>query len=232
MKYIDILSLFPAYFESPFNVSIIKRAIENRLININHVDIRDFSEDKHRRVDDRPFGGGPGMVLSPNPLCKAIRSVKRENSHVVYLSPQGKMLDNKKLKQLSEKEHLILVSGHYEGIDQRVIEKEIDEEISIGDYVLTNGSIASIVLIDGMVRYIPGVLGHPESSKNDSFEDSLFDAPHYTRPVEFEDMTVPEILRSGHEKKINEWRYEKRANKTKSVRPDLYQKHKELLNKN
>ena len=222
MIQIDLLSLFPAYFQGPFDVSIIGRARQSGLVEINLVDIRDFSENRHKKVDDRPYGGGPGMVLSPEPVARAIRSVKREKSHVIYLSPQGKTLNAAKCKELALHSHLILLSGHYEGIDERVIEKEVDEEISIGDYVLTSGCAAAIVLIDALLRFVPGVIGHPEAAMRDSFEQKgIFDAPHYTGPVVFEGMEVPEILRQGHHEKIEQWREAQAMKKTVRVRPEL-----------
>ena len=220
--FIDILSLFPDYFRGPFDVSIIKKAIEKGLINIRQTNIRDFAFDKHRKVDDRPFGGGPGMVLKPEPLVRAIRSRRQENSRTVHLSPQGKVLDAKTCQRLANEEHLILVCGHYEGIDQRVIESDIDEIISIGDYVLTNGCIAAIVLVDAVVRFVPGVLGHKESAEKDSFQNGLFDAPQYTFPREFEGKTVPDILLSGNHALIEQWRYQEAIKNTRRVRPDLF----------
>ncbi len=227
MMRIDILSLFPEYFRGPFDVSIIKRAIEAGIVDINHVDIRSFSKDKHRKVDDRPFGGGPGMVLMPQPVTDAIRSTKTENSHVIYLSPQGKKLDAATCQRLAKHSHLILVCGHYEGLDERVIENEIAEEISIGDYVLTNGCLAAIVLVDAVVRFVPGVLGDEESAASDSFQQGMFDSPHYTRPVEFEGMAVPPVLRGGNHAEIQKWREEKALKKTKRVRPDLLKENRE-----
>jgi tRNA (guanine37-N1)-methyltransferase len=223
---IDILSLFPEYFESPFKVSMIKRAIENGLIEIRQTNIRDFGEGKHRKVDDRPYGGGPGMVLMPGPVSLAIRSVKRRDSHVVYLSPQGKLLDASTAARLAKLPHLILVCGHYEGLDERIIGREIDEEIGIGDYVLTNGCLASIVLVDATVRFIPGVLGHEEATWYESFQRGIFEGPTYTRPEEFEGLKVPEVLKSGHHAEIEKWRMQKGLEKTQCVRPDLinYQK--------
>ncbi len=218
---IEILSLFPEYFRGPFDVSMLKRAREFGYLEIRHTDIRDFAENKHGRVDDRPFGGGPGMVLCPGPTARAIRSVRKPKSHVIYLSPQGTPLNAKKCQQLAEKEHLILLCGHYEGVDERVLEKEIDEEISIGDYVLTNGCAAAIVLIDAVARFIPGVIGHPDAASEDSFQGGVFDHPHYTRPVEFEGMKVPEVLMHGDHAKIFKWRKEQANKKTCRVRPDL-----------
>lgn len=222
---IDILSLFPEYFQGPFDVSIIKRARENKLMTIRQVNIRTFSDDKHQKVDDRPFGGGPGMVLSAKPVVSAIRSVRTKNAKVIYLSPQGRKLDSEKSQELALEEHLILLCGHYEGIDERALEKEVDEEISIGDYVLTNGCIAAVVLIDVVSRFIPGVLGHPLAAMKDSFMEGYFDAPHYTRPKEFEGSLVPNVLMTGHHEKIEKWRKKKGLEKTRRVRPDLYEQY-------
>ena len=220
---IDILSLFPEYFRGPFDVSMLKRARENGLLEIRHTDIRDFAENKHGRVDERPFGGGPGMVLCPGPVAKAIRSAKKPDSHVIYLSPQGSLLTAAKSQELAKKGHLILLCGHYEGVDERVLQKEIQEEISIGDYVLTNGCAAAIVLIDAVSRFIPGVIGHPDAVWEDSFQNGIFDAPHYTRPEMFEDLEVPAVLREGHHEKIRKWREMQALEKTRRVRPDLYE---------
>jgi len=219
---VDILSLFPEYFSGPFDVSILKRAKESKLLDIHLVDIRDFAPRKgnYAKVDDRPYGGGPGMVLMPEPVCQAIRSVKKEKSHVVYLSPQGKKLTAAKCQELSQKEHLVLLCGHYEGVDERAL-KEIDEEISIGDYVLTNGCLAAIVLVDAMARFIPGVLGHEEAAGQDSFQEGIFDAPHYTRPEMFEGIPIPEVLKTGNHAEIAKWRRKQGLAKTKRVRPDL-----------
>ncbi len=225
---VDILSLFPEYFRGPFDVSILKRAKEAGLLTIRHTDIRDFAENKHRRVDDRPFGGGPGMLLCPGPAVGAIRSVKRPPSRTIYLSPQGKPLTAAKCQELALQEHLILLCGHYEGIDERIITAEVDEEISIGDYVLTNGCVAAIVLIDAVARFIPGVVGHPDAVWNDSFQNGLFDAPQYTRPEVFEGMEVPAVLREGNHAKLAEWKKREAWNKTRRVRPDLIQEGEAL----
>jgi tRNA (guanine37-N1)-methyltransferase len=225
---IDILSLFPEYFEGPFNVSMVKRGIEKGLIVIRLTNIRNFAEGKHRKVDDRPYGGGPGMVMMPGPVSAAIRSVKRENSHVVYLSPQGKRFDAKMASRFAKMPHLVLVCGHYEGLDERVIEQEIDEEVSIGDYVLTNGCLASIVVVDATVRFIPGVLGHEEAAAQESFQQGLLlEGPSYTRPEVFEGLEVPEVLKSGHHADIEKWRMQMRLEKTQRVRPELINKRKE-----
>ncbi len=219
---IDILSLFPSYFRGPFDVSMLMRARENGLLHIRHVDIRDFSENR-RRVDDRPFGGGPGMVLCPEPVAKAIQSVRRSRSRVIYLSPQGSLLTAKKCQELAKEEHLILLSGHYEGIDERVLQNYVDEEISIGDYVLTSGCAAAIVVVEAVSRFIPGVIGHPNAVEEDSFQDGIFDGPHYTRPEVFEGMEVPAVLREGHHAEIRKFRKQEAIKKTCRVRPDLVQ---------
>lgn len=217
----DILSLFPGYFQGPFDESMIKKAKDSGLIDINLVDIRDFADNKHRRVDDRPYGGGPGMLLMAEPVVKAIRSVKTAKSKVLYFSPQGESLSAKKCRELASEEHTILLCGHYEGIDERAIESEVDELISIGDYVLTNGCLPAIVLLDAVIRFIPGVLGHEKAADEDSFENGLLDCPHYTRPECFEGDKVPDVLLSGNHKKIKQWRYEQSLKRTHKLRPDL-----------
>jgi tRNA (guanine37-N1)-methyltransferase len=218
---IHILSLFPEYFKGPFDVSIIKRAKEKGILEIELVDIRDFATGKHKKVDDRPYGGGPGMVLMPEPLCRAIRSLKTPESRVIHLSPQGSLLSSKICERLSTYTHLILVCGHYEGIDERILEKEVDEEISIGDYVLTNGCLSSIVLVDALSRFIPGVIGNEEAPLQDSFQDGLFEGPQYTKPQNFEGSLVPPVLSSGHHEEIRRWKKDQALRKTKRVRPDL-----------
>ncbi len=221
----DILSLFPEYFQGPFSVSMIKRAIERKLISISLIDIRDFGEGKHKQVDDRPYGGGPGMVLSPGPVVRAIESVRKEEEekpYVVCLSPQGKVLNHKVCKRLAEKKRIVLICGHYEGIDERVISQEVDEEISIGDYVLTNGCIAAIVLVDSVIRFVPKVLGNEASAREDSFEKrEVFEGPQFTRPALFRGEKVPEVLISGDHKKIEEYRKKKGLEKRLKNREDL-----------
>lgn len=221
MMRIDILSLFPGYFKGPFDESIIKQARGKGILDIELIDIRDFADNRYRRVDDRPYGGGPGMVMMAQPVSAAIRSVRSDKSRVVYLSPQGKLLTAAKCRELASYEHLVLLCGHYEGVDERVLESEIDEEISIGDYVLTNGCLPAIVLVDAVIRFIPGALGHESAADEDSFENGIFDCPHYTRPEVFEGRSVPEVLLSGDHKKIAEWRKEKALAKTRRIRPDL-----------
>lgn len=223
---IDILSLFPAYFKGPFDESILKRARQHGLLDINLVDIRDFAENKNRRVDDRPYGGGPGMVMMAQPVVDAIGSVKAPGAKVIYLSPQGTVLTAAKCRELAKLSHLILLCGHYEGIDQRVLETEEIEEVSIGDFVLTSGCSAAIVLVEGVVRFIPGVLGDERAASEDSFEGGsydmgILDCPHYTRPIVFKDKVVPEVLRSGNHQEIAKWRRAQAEEKTRRVRPDL-----------
>lgn len=203
---IDIISLFPEYFEGPFKVSILKKAQEKGLIDIRLTDIRDFGEGRWKKVDDRPYGGGPGMVLMPGPVIEALRSVKKENSYVIYLSPQGDLLDAKMCQRLAEHPHLICICGHYEGIDQRAVE-EVNEKISIGNYILTNGCLASIVLIDAVSRFIPGVLGNKDSVLDESFqEEGVCEGPCYTRPEVFEGKCVPKVLLSGNHAEVKKWK--------------------------
>lgn len=221
MKF-DVLTLFPEMFE-PLKHSIIERASKQNLIDINLINIRDFSKDKHKKVDDTPYGGGAGMVMRADVIYDAYKSVQNENAKVIYLTPQGKKLDQKKVEELSKEKHLILLCGHYEGIDQRVIDKIVDEEISIGDYVLTGGELPAMVLIDSVSRYVEGVLS--ESSTNEeSFSQGLLEYPQYTRPETFEGVKVPEILLSGHHENIKKWREEKSLENTKLKRPDLLEK--------
>lgn len=221
MKF-DVLTLFPEMFE-PLKHSIIERASKQNLININLINIRDFSKDKHKKVDDTPYGGGAGMVMRADVVYDAYKSMQNENAKVIYLTPQGKKLDQKKVEELSKEKHLILLCGHYEGIDQRVIDKIVDEEISIGDYVLTGGELPAMVLIDSVSRYVEGVLS--ESSTNEeSFSQGLLEYPQYTRPETFEGVKVPEILLSGHHENIKKWREEKSLENTKLKRPDLLEK--------
>ena len=218
----DVLTLFPEMFDV-LNESIIGRAKEKGLININLIDIRDFSKDKHKKVDDTPYGGGAGMVIQPNVVYDAYNSIKLKNAKVIYMSPQGKKLDQKKVEELSKQEHLILLCGHYEGIDQRILDKIVDEEISIGDYVLTGGELPAMVLIDSVSRYIEGVL-KDGSTKEESFSQGLLEYPQYTRPEIFEGQQVPEVLLSGHHKNIDKWRRKQSLKMTLNKRPDLLEK--------
>ena len=218
MKF-DVLTLFPEMFKS-LDESIIGRAREKGLIEINLINIRDFSKDKHKKVDDTPYGGGAGMVLMPDVVYDAYDSIKDKNAKVIYLSPQGKVLNQNKVKELVKEEHLILLCGHYEGIDQRVLDEIVDEEISIGDYVLTGGELPAMVLIDSVSRYTQGVL-KDESIKEESFSNNLLEYPQYTRPEEFRGKKVPEVLISGHHENIKKWREQKSLEVTKLKRPDL-----------
>ena len=216
----DVLTLFPEMFDL-LNTSILGKAQEKKIIDINIINIRDFSKDKHKKVDDTPYGGGAGMVIRPDVVYDAYNSIKgRENAKVIYLSPQGKTLNQEKVESLAKEKHLILLCGHYEGIDQRVIDEIVDEEISIGDYVLTGGEIPSMVLIDSVSRYVEGVITK-ESINEESFSNGLLEYPQYTRPETFLDRKVPEVLLSGHHENINKWRKEQSENITKQKRPDL-----------
>lgn len=218
---IHILSLFPEFFASFLDWSIIGRAIEDEKVLIDNINIRDFSRDKHKKVDDYPFGGGSGMLMKPEPVFDAIKSVKDNNSRVIYLSPQGKTLDQKLVNELSNEDHLVLLCGHYEGLDNRIIDNYIDDEISIGDFVLTGGELPAMVLIDSIVRLLPGVLRSEESYQNDSHYNGLLENPQYTRPRVFEGHSVPEVLLSGDHKKIEEWRKHQSLKATLLKRPDL-----------
>ena len=218
MKF-DVLTLFPEMFE-PLSKSIIGKAEEKQLIDINLINIRDFSKNKHKKVDDTPYGGGAGMVMQADVVYDAYKSIEDKNAKVIYLSPQGKVLNQKKVEELSKEEHLILLCGHYEGIDQRVIDKIVDEEISIGDYVLTGGEIPAMVLIDSVSRYVEGVLSE-DSTSEESFSQGLLEYPQYTRPEIFEDVKVPEILLSGHHENINKWRRCESLKNTYLKRPEL-----------
>ena len=218
MKF-DVLTLFPEMFE-PLKKSIIGKAEEKNLIQIELINIRDFSKNKHKKVDDTPYGGGAGMVMQPDVVYDAYKSIKDKNAKVIYLTPQGKTLNQEKVEKLSKEEHLILLCGHYEGIDQRVIDEIVDEEISIGDYVLTGGEIPAMVLIDSVSRYVEGVLNE-ESRNEESFSQGLLEYPQYTRPEIFNDKKVPEILLSGHHENINKWRRCEALKNTYLKRPEL-----------
>lgn len=216
----DVLTLFPEMFV-PLQQSILERAQKNGNIDINLINIRDFSKDKHKKVDDTPYGGGAGMVIRPDVVYDAYNSIEnRENAKVIFLSPQGKTLNQQKVEELSNQKHLVLLCGHYEGIDQRVLDKIVDEEISIGDYVLTGGELPSMVLIDAVSRYVDGVL-NKESIKEESFSNNLLEYPQYTRPETFLDEKVPEVLISGHHENIRKWREEQSKIITNKKRPDL-----------
>ncbi|HHV28687.1 MAG TPA: tRNA (guanosine(37)-N1)-methyltransferase TrmD [Clostridium sp.] len=226
MKF-DVLTLFPELFDAVLGESIIGRARQNNIIQINTVNIRDFSLNKHRKVDDYPYGGGGGMVMMAQPICDAYLSIAEKLSYkprVVYLSPQGRVLNQEIVKELSTEEHLILLCGHYEGIDERVIEEIVDDEISIGDYVLTGGELPAMVLIDSVSRLIPGVLSSEESYSQESHYEGLLEYPQYTRPYEFSERKVPEVLMSGHHENINRWRRQQSLKRTYLKRPDMFER--------
>ena len=226
---IDIITLFPEICRAPLNESIMKRAQENGALDLHIHNLRDWTSDKHHVVDDAPFGGGQGMVMKPEPIFAAVEdlrnqtpNIKHQTSKVILMSPTGRRFDQRMAEQFSHESHLIIVCGHYEGVDHRVVEHLIDEEISIGDYVLTNGAIAAVVLVDAVVRLIPGVLGDEQSAHDDSFRGGLLEAPQYTRPAEFRDWKVPEILLSGNHAQIAAWRKEQSKKRTRENRPDLF----------
>ena len=221
MKF-SVLTLFPEMFDC-LKQSIIGRAEEKNLININIINMRDFSKDKHKKVDDTPYGGGAGMVIKPDIVYDSFKSINDNKAKVIFLSPQGKKLNQKEVERLSKEEHLILLCGHYEGIDQRVLDEIVNEEISIGDYVLTGGELPAMVLIDSVSRYIDGVLDS-ESIKEESFSNNLLEYPQYTRPEIFLDKKVPEVLISGHHENIRKWRRKESLRNTYNKRPELLEK--------
>ena len=218
---IDLLTLFPGICEGPMSESMMKRACAQGFIQFKAWDIRQWATDKHRLTDDAPFGGGEGMVMKPEPIFSAVEALRTPESRVLYMSPGGTPLGHAVAQRLSIETHLILLCGHYEGVDQRVIDHLVDEEISIGDYVLTNGALAALVVVDAVVRLIPGVLGNSNSAAQDSFADGLLEFPQYTRPSEFRGWKIPDILLSGDHARIAAWRKEKSLEKTRRVRPDI-----------
>jgi len=224
---IDILTLFPGMFKGIFNESIIKRARAAKKLKINIHNLRDWSRDKHKKADDKPYGGGCGMVMSAQPVFEAVKDlrsqVKSQKSKVILLSPQGKKLDQKLAQKLSKNKHIILICGHYEGVDWRVRQVLINEEISIGDYILTGGEIPAMVLVDTVARLIPGVLGHKDSNKDESFSAGLLEYPQYTRPAVYKGFKVPQVLLSGNHNKIRQWRTKQAKKITLQKRPDLIQ---------
>ena len=225
---IDVLTLFPEICRAPLSESMMKRAQENKIVDLHIHNLRDWTSDKHHIVDDAPFGGGQGMVMKPEPIFAAVedlkkgetRNAKRE-AKVILMSPAGRRLDQKLATELSKEAHLIIICGHYEGVDHRVIEHLVDLEISLGDYVLTNGAIAAAVLVDAVVRLLPGALGDEQSAADDSFSIGSLEAPHYTRPAEFRGWKVPDVLLSGNHAEIAKWRREQALKRTKQNRPDL-----------
>ena len=218
---IQILTIFPRICESVLRESILKRAQEKGLASLEAVDLRAWATDKHRTTDDAPYGGGPGMVMKVEPIARALDALRRERTRVVLMSPQGRRFDQRLAEVYSREDHLILVAGHYEGVDQRVADHLVDDEVSIGDYVLTNGALAALVVTDAIVRLIPGVLGDKDSAAQDSFATGLLDYPHYTRPESFHDWKVPDVLLSGNHAAIEAWRRHRALEITKQRRPDL-----------
>jgi tRNA (guanine37-N1)-methyltransferase len=231
---IDILTLFPEICRAPLSESIMKRAQENKIVDLRIHNLRDWTTDKHHIVDDAPFGGGQGMVMKPEPVFAAVEELQKTSNaqrrtpnvelpkpRVILMSPAGRRFDQQLAAELAQDRHLIIICGHYEGVDHRVIEHLVDLEISIGDYVLTNGAIAAVVLVDAIVRLLPGALGHEQSAADDSFSSGLLEAPQYTRPAEFRDRKVPEVLLSGNHAEIAKWRKEQSIKRTKQNRPDL-----------
>lgn len=221
MLRIDIVTLFPRMLDGFLSESILGRGIEAGHVKVEVHDLRNWTTDKHRTADDRPFGGGAGMVLKPEPVFAAIEQLQSKGCRRIYLTPDGTPLSPALASDLSREQHLILLSGHYEGIDQRIRDRVIDQEVSIGDYVLTNGTLAAAVVLDALARFIPGVLGEEKSLTHESFTNKLLDFPQYTRPAEFRSMSVPEILLSGNHAEIEKWRHARQVEKTRSVRPDL-----------
>ena len=218
---IDVLTLFPAMFTGPLDESIIKRARDAGLLDLKIHQLRDYTHDKHKTVDDRPFGGGPGMLLKPEPIFEAVEAIAREKTRVILMTPSGRPFTQAVARELAQEKDLLLVTGHYEGFDERIRERLAHDELSIGDYVLTNGALPAMVVVDAVTRLLPGVLGDDESSHDESFSGALLEYPHYTRPAEFRGMKVPDILLSGNHAEIAKWRVEQAKLRTKARRPDL-----------
>lgn len=218
---IQILTIFPEVCRSVFSESILKRAQEKNLAVLEAVDLRKWTSDKHRTVDDAPYGGGPGMVMKIEPIDLALSEIRSPESHVILMTPQGRKLTDKVARELSQKPDLIFLCGHYEGIDQRVADHLVDDEISIGDYVLTSGVLPALVITDAVVRLIPGVLGDIQSAEEDSFAEGILDHPHYTRPADYKGWKVPDVLLSGNHAAIEEWRHQTALEATRQRRPDL-----------
>jgi tRNA (guanine37-N1)-methyltransferase len=223
----DIITIFPEMFQSVFRAGVVKKALDKGIIEINVHDLRDFAAGKHKQVDDRPFGGGQGMVLKPEPIFSAVERIRaKEETPVFMLSPQGRKFDFRLAEDLAQYHQIILICGRYEGVDERVIQNLVTDEISIGDYVLTGAEPAAVVIIDAVSRFIPRVVGKAESVRHDSFYDGLLDFPHYTRPRDFRGMRVPKVLLNGDHRKIDSWRRKKSLEKTSSRRPDLLKNKK------
>jgi len=218
---VDVLTLFPAMFAGPLDESIIKRARTAGLLDLRIHNLRDYAHDRHKTVDDRPFGGGPGMLLKPEPIFEAVEALARENTRVILLSPAGRQFNQSIARELAGMDDLLLITGHYEGFDERIRQELADDELSIGDYVLTNGALPAMVIIDTVARLLPGVLGDDQSAHEESFSSGLLEYPQYTRPAEFRGMKVPEVLLSGNHAEIARWRAEQSRNVTEQRRPDL-----------
>ncbi|MDA1273708.1 MAG: tRNA (guanosine(37)-N1)-methyltransferase TrmD [Verrucomicrobia bacterium] len=218
---IDVLTLFPGMFFGPLDESIIKRARERKLLELSIHNLRDYTHDRHRTVDDKPFGGGPGMLLKPEPIFEAIEDLASDDTHVILLTPAGRKLNQELVRELSALSHILLVCGSYEGFDERIRESLADDEISVGDYVLTNGALPAMITIDAVTRLLPGALGDQESASDESFSFGVLEYPQYTRPAEFRGMKVPDVLLSGHHAEITKWRREQAQLRTAERRPDL-----------
>jgi tRNA (guanine37-N1)-methyltransferase len=229
---IDVLTLFPEMFTGPVDVSILQRARKTGLLDLRVHNLRDYTHDNYKTVDDRPFGGGPGMVLKPEPIFEAVDAVADETTKIVIMSPVGRKFDQSIARELAAESRLLLISGAYEGVDERVRTELADDELSIGDYVLTNGSLAAMVVIDAVTRLLPGVLGDDQSSQDESFSHGLLEYPHYTRPAEYRGLKVPPVLLSGNHAEIEKWRREQAALRTQERRPDLWGKFGTGLKKN
>jgi len=224
---INVLTLFPEMFTAVTDTSILGKAGEKGLLDINLINIRDFSADKHHKADDTPFGGGPGMVMLAQPIFDALKSIDASNKKAIYMSPRGSVLNQQKIQELAEAEELVILCGHYEGVDQRVLDYWNMEEISIGDYILTGGELPAMVLIDSVARFIPEVLGNHESTQDESIYSGLLESNQYTKPRSYEGLDVPEVLTNGNHKLIHLWQYENALNLTKERRPDLWEKYLE-----
>ncbi len=218
---VDVLTLFPEMFSGPLDVSIVRRARASGLLDLQVHNLRDFTHDRYQTVDDRPFGGGPGMVLKPEPIFEAVEKLANDQTRVILTSPAGRPFQQAMAQELAKCEHLLFICGSYEGVDERVREALVDDEISIGDFVLTNGGLAAIVVIDAVTRLLPGALGDDQSAEQESFSNGLLEYPHYTRPAEFRGMKVPEVLLSGHHAEIEKWRQQQAQARTAERRPDL-----------
>jgi len=229
--HIHLITGFPNLVQSPLQDSILRRAQQKNLVRIDVYDLRDYTTDKHRQIDDYPYGGGPGMVLKPEPIFRCVRDILRrfkpEKPRIILLTPDGVTYTQELAEELSREQHLILISGHYKGVDERVREALVTDEISIGDYVLSGGELPALVIIDSVVRLVPGVISDYESAATDSFSRGILDHPHYTRPEVFEGMRVPEVLLSGHHAEIEKWRLSKALERTRQRRPDLYERYLE-----